>query len=148
MQHIQMPDNVGSWILCSLEHSYMYKIILCSLFYLFSCYQTSNCTENTYFMTFPCGICIYTGKLPFLYYFQVYSYFSFPLSKFFDVDSCPSTVPFIAVKSGFGHNFSLHPFSTKMTAFAFSRFVFSSVSRLDATFVCAQNGKQATSHAP
>lgn len=52
MQLIQISDNVGSWVLCSLEHSYMYKIVLCSLFYLFSCYQNFKYTENIYFKDF------------------------------------------------------------------------------------------------
>lgn len=66
-------DNIGSWVLYSLQHSYMYIILLCSLFSFLSWFRNFIHAGNIYFRTSPCGICIYTGKLPYLYYFQIYN---------------------------------------------------------------------------
>lgn len=125
----------------------MYKIILCSLFNLFLCYQTFSNTENIWCRTFPCGIFIYTGKLPILYYSRFtfssgFLYLNFlmwtpvPLQRILSLQNLVSGI----------FSASIH-FLQKNQPLLFSRFVFSTVSRLDATYVCAQNGKQAISHA-
>lgn len=44
--------------------------------------------------------------------------------------------------------FSVSIHSLQKQRLLFSRCIFSSFSRLDATYVCAQNKKQAVSHAP
>lgn len=66
---------------------------------------------------------------------------------FFNVDFCPSTVYFISVKPDFRHIFTLLHILQKQQPLLLSRCVFSSVSRVDATFVCDQCRKQEISHA-
>lgn len=143
--HIQIPGNAGSWNISSLESNCMYKIILSSLLYIFSAIKLFKITLKTFVL----------GSFPMEFLYVLENRLFFIISRFILVFLylnfwmwTPILYSFFSIKLVLDiFSVSIRSLQKQQGLF-FSRFIFSSSSRLDATYICAQNEKQAVSHAP